>query len=338
MRKLYLTAATTAAIAVASPALARDGQPYLGIEGGLLFAKDQNADILVDYTTTQTPAAPLAAAGPADASFGNALELDYRRGIDLDAVVGYDFGLFRLEGEIGQKRAKLDDFGIDAAFVSALNLALNRPSAAPDPGAPGIAPLVASDFTLDGRARILTGMVNGMVDFGNDDGLSFYAGGGVGRARVKFAGTKDNAWAYQLIAGARYALSSNIDFGLKYRYFRTGNLDLASDSGIALLGNPNRSVIGPSAPVIVDQTTNANLFANYEQKFRSHSVLASVIFNFGAPPAPLPPPPPPPPAPVSAAPPATQTCPDGSVVLATDTCPPPPPPPPPPPAPAPERG
>lgn len=47
--------------------------------------------------------------------------------------------------------------------------------------------------------------------------------------------------------------------------------------------------------------------------------------------APSPPPPPPPP------PPATQTCPDGSVVLATETCPVPPPPPPPPP-PAPERG
>jgi hypothetical protein len=43
-------------------------------------------------------------------------------------------------------------------------------------------------------------------------------------------------------------------------------------------------------------------------------------------------PPPPPPAP-----PATQTCPDGSVILATDVCPAPPPPPPPPP-PEPERG
>jgi iron complex outermembrane receptor protein len=56
-----------------------------------------------------------------------------------------------------------------------------------------------------------------------------------------------------------------------------------------------------------------------------------------APPPPViaepPPPPPPPPAP----PPATQTCADGSVILATDACPVPPPPPPPP-APEPERG
>ena len=47
--------------------------------------------------------------------------------------------------------------------------------------------------------------------------------------------------------------------------------------------------------------------------------------------APPPPPPPPPPAP------ATQTCADGTVILATDACPAPPPPPPPP-APEPERG
>ncbi len=51
-----------------------------------------------------------------------------------------------------------------------------------------------------------------------------------------------------------------------------------------------------------------------------------------APVVPAAPPPPPPPPP-----PATQTCPDGSVILATETCPVPPPPPPPPP-PAPERG
>ena len=48
------------------------------------------------------------------------------------------------------------------------------------------------------------------------------------------------------------------------------------------------------------------------------------------PPLPVAPPPPPPP-------PATQTCPDGTVILATEVCPAPPPPPPPPP-PAPERG
>lgn len=69
-----------------------------------------------------------------------------------------------------------------------------------------------------------------------------------------------------------------------------------------------------------------------------HQLMFGVGLRFGAPAAPPPvdfvPPPPPPPAA-----PATQTCPNGSVILATDVCPlPPAPPPPPPPPPAGERG
>ncbi len=39
-------------------------------------------------------------------------------------------------------------------------------------------------------------------------------------------------------------------------------------------------------------TTNAVLLPDFEQKFRSHSLLASLIFNFGGPDAVVPPPPP----------------------------------------------
>ena len=38
MRKLLLAA--VAATAIATPAMARDGSPYVGIEGGALWAKD----------------------------------------------------------------------------------------------------------------------------------------------------------------------------------------------------------------------------------------------------------------------------------------------------------
>jgi len=74
------------------------------------------------------------------------------------------------------------------------------------------------------------------------------------------------------------------------------------------------------------------------QAARSARVGLDIFFGGAA----LPPPPPPmvelpPPPPPAAPPPATQTCADGSVILATDMCPAPPPPPPPP-APAPERG
>ena len=74
-------------------------------------------------------------------------------------------------------------------------------------------------------------------------------------------------------------------------------------------------------------------YSNYRTNSSRLTGMLGLGVKFGAAAAPviLPPPPPPPP------PPATQTCPDGSVILATDVCPAPPPPPPPPP-PAGERG
>jgi opacity protein-like surface antigen len=74
-------------------------------------------------------------------------------------------------------------------------------------------------------------------------------------------------------------------------------------------------------------------YSNYRTNSSRITGLVSLGLRFGGQDAAPPPPPPPPPPPA----PATQTCPDGSVILATDACPVPPPPPPPP-APAPERG
>jgi opacity protein-like surface antigen len=291
----YLLAAVAVA-AVASPAAARDGSGYVGVEGGIMFPKDQDADLFVDYTTTQTPATPVVV-GPADTTFSNTFGIDYKKGYDVDAIAGYDFGMFRVEGELGYKRAKLNDLEIDSTDLAAINTALNRPDrdVAPDPVDP-LPALIATDVDLGGHVSVLSGMINALLDFGNEDGLSFYGGGGFGRARVKSLGESDSAWAWQGIAGVRYALSRNIDFGLKYRYFSTGKLDMSDDTGFALDGNPETVLpVGTTAPVVV--TTNATAFTNFEQKFRSHSLLASLIFNFGGAEAAPPPPPPPPPPP-----------------------------------------
>ena len=136
MRK-YLLAATAVAAVVATPAMARDGSVYAGIEGGILFPKDQDGDVFVDYTTTQTLGSTPVIVGPADTTYNNAFGINYKRGIDADVILGYDFGMFRLEGELGYKRAGLKDFGVDNGFIAALNTALNRPSGPGDPGAPG---------------------------------------------------------------------------------------------------------------------------------------------------------------------------------------------------------
>ena len=109
MRKIMLAAATAAAMS--TPAIARDGQPYVGIEGGVLVAKDQNIDITLAGTDELC----------CNGTFENALGVDYKTGVDLDLIAGYDFGMFRLEAELGWKRAGLDELEVDDEFAAELD-------------------------------------------------------------------------------------------------------------------------------------------------------------------------------------------------------------------------
>jgi outer membrane protein OmpA-like peptidoglycan-associated protein len=78
---------------------------------------------------------------------------------------------------------------------------------------------------IDGDVRVLSAMINGMLDFGEDGDWNGYVGGGVGLASVKYhidetdpnLGDSDGTFAWQVIAGVRKAVSSNIELGLKYR-------------------------------------------------------------------------------------------------------------------------
>jgi len=292
----YLFAAVAAA-AIATPAMARDGSGYVGIEGGALFPKNQHVDATVNFTD------PLVT----DIATTRAATIRHKTGYDVDLIGGYDFGMFRLEGELGYKRSALKSARFNNAFITAFNTGAGTS-------------YTGDEFDLNGHTSVLSGMINGLVDFGGNGGVGAYAGGGFGRARVKELGDSDSAWAWQLLAGVYMPVSDNIDVGLKYRYFRTGNLNF--DDSVTFTG-----VGAGSGGVAAFDASN---------HYSSHSLLASLVFNFGAPaaaPAPVIAPPPPPPAA-----PATQTCPDGSVILATSSCPVPPPPPPPPPVERGERG
>lgn len=193
-------------------------------------------------------------------------------GWEGDVVIGYDFGRFRLEAEGAYK-----DQDYDTLFVNA----------------PNSAGLVAGRRYLPNtKQKTYSAMLNALVDIGKDDGFQAYFGGGAGLARVEFnlAGPdtgvliddSDTTFAYQGIAGLRYPVTDNIDIGLKYRYFRVPNAE-------------------------IDGFANNSLEARTE----SHSVLASLLVNFGGrsepePAQAAPPPPPaytPPPPPVQAPPP-----------------------------------
>ena len=286
MRK-YLLAAVAAA-ALSAPAAAQDRGPYVGAEFGAMKVQD----IEFDIGTTE-----------------NSIEIDHEYGYDGAIFAGYDLGGFRIEVEASQKRATIDGFeSANQLFGRNFGLPIQR----------------QRDFDDGfGRTKVRSLMLNGLADFGDPEGVSFFAGGGVGygQARIgigafenapRIIDDKDSGFAYQLMAGVRQALTPNMDVHLKYRFF---NMD-----------------------VDIDRNQETGLFeavggTEGEGRIRTHSLLGGITFNFGAPPAVIVAPPPP--APVYEAPPvvdlpppppAMQTCPNGTVIPVTSVCPLPPPP------------
>ena len=280
--------AALAATALSTPAMAMDNSWYAGIEAGLLWPQEET--ISADFF---------------EGSDVDIVDREYKTGFDGDVIVGYDFGIIRLEGELAYKTARHDEYEV-AFFGEEFTESIT----AGQEGTPNPKQVENGiEVDADGRSHSWSAMINALIDFNLGSHFAIYGGGGVGyhSTKIKIDSTgesfsiKDSGLAWQLIAGARYAVSDNLDIGVKYRYYRTDRLKEEDD------------------------------FEEVDTRWTSHSVLASLIYNF----APAPPPPPPPP-PLPPPPPETQTCPDGSVILATDACPPPPPPPPPPPEP--ERG
>ncbi len=251
MRKLTI-GLVLASTALASPALARDDQWYVGVDGGVMIVEDLKLDV---------------------GAVSDGITVDNRTGYDFGGLVGYDFGGFRLETEVSYKKADPKNITTSGASIGG-----------------GGTPVTGSISDTAGDLSALSFMLNGILDFGDDDGIQGFVGGGVGVARVQLSNSIDQSvgnWvddsdtglAWQALAGVRAPLSDSWDVGLKYRFFNAGKVNLVDNIG-----------------------------RDIETKMRSHSLLGSLIYNFGgeaepmpvAPPpppvvAPTPPPPPPPP-------------------------------------------
>ncbi|BCA59591.1 flagellar motor protein MotB [Sphingomonas sp. HMP6] len=215
--------------------------------------------------------------------------VDHNYGYDVDGVIGYDLGRFRLEAEVGYKAATMDSYRTTVT-TPVLN-SLGRPAGV-NPG--------TFDY-VGGRSSALSFMVNGLVDFGDDDGIQGFVGGGVGVARVKeraqlntrqnFLDDSDTVFAYQGLAGVRAPITKHIDASLKYRFFTADNVKLVNVAGTSFNG-----------------------------KFRTHSLLGGLTYNFGEPAAPPPPPvveapPPPPVEPTPPPPPVATPCSPGPFIV-----------------------
>ena len=203
----------------------------------------------------------------------NALTVKSDTGFDVDGTIGYDFGLLRTEFEVGYKQNKLNHINVNAGGLPAI----------PFGNATVVPPL--GSYQSDGKSRVLSFMANGLVDFGKSEvgSISGFVGGGVGVARVKqsnyaiatggnvFTNDSDTRFAWQLLAGINKPLTQHVDLGLKYRFFNVQNIRTYTVTG-----------------------------AQLNDRFRSHSLLASLTYRFGEdapPPAPVAPQPAPAPAP-----------------------------------------
>ena len=81
-----------ASTALATPALARDDQWYVELDGGVMILEDM--DLRLDNAS-------------------NIQTIDSDKGYDFGGVVGYDFGGFRLEAESSYRKANADTITID---------------------------------------------------------------------------------------------------------------------------------------------------------------------------------------------------------------------------------
>jgi opacity protein-like surface antigen len=82
--------------------------------------------------------------------------------------------------------------------------------------------LTEGDLDLRGKTTTVSAMLNGLIDVGVTDGLALYGGGGYGRSWVRSVGDEDSSWAWQWIVGVRFAVSEDVEIGLKQRYFNSG--------------------------------------------------------------------------------------------------------------------
>ena len=167
----------------------------------------------------------------------------FKTGWEAGAAVGYDFGHFRLEAE---------------GFYA-------RSSPREQERLLGT-PLPNGTFTeadgLAGRTSTYAGMGNALIGLGHWGGIKAYVGAGAGYAHVHLSealpttgliNDSNSGFAWQGLAGLTVPISHNVDLGVRYRYFRPDGADTFRYS---------------------DGTSR-------QTKLRSHSLLATLTFNFG---------------------------------------------------------
>lgn len=286
MRNL-LCGLALATVTLAAPADARDHQFYAGTDVGVLIVPDVKSKG-PDFTESgPPPIILLQAAVPAASSTRERVKGSFGTGTDIDLVFGYDFGRVRAEAELARKRARFDSVTVSNSFFGSI---------------------LDGEHDTKGSINALSAMVNVLYDLAVGGGASLYVGPGIGYGRVKLTPrvdlfddgtfgdelhrTKRSGFMAQVVAGVRVPVSATIDIGLKYRYIRSEKLSY-----------------------------DAGVLGDLKGRLQTHSILASLSFNFGGHSLAVPVAVPAESTPAQAAVPASQTCADGSKIPASAVCP-----------------
>jgi OOP family OmpA-OmpF porin len=176
-------------------------------------------------------------------------------GINLDGALGMQFGPLRLEGQASYLRNSASSLTATTATTSSSTSSTSTPA----------------DPPIGGSTQAFAFLGNAIYDFAMPPwwgGVTPHVGAGIGVAHLtatqKFAGvtlldSSDTQFAYQAIAGLRVPLAPNWALDLDYRYVATTDPTFRTPAG--------------------NRVTSS---------YRTHNVLASLIFSFGVP-SPLPP-------------------------------------------------
>lgn len=184
MKRLILTA-VLALVFIATSAHAADKGMYVSGNVGLGIVPELDQEIAGTLVTTA----------------------EFDIGFRIAGAVGYDFGAFRVEGEIGYRTNDADEGTIGGFF--------------PVP--------------IDGDISVLSFMVNGYYDFpAATPSLAPYVGVGLGVANIdadisvpsfapfpQIVDDSATVFAYQFIAGLGFNISPTTTITADYRYFAT---------------------------------------------------------------------------------------------------------------------
>lgn len=209
-----------------SAAYAQD--QYFAVSGGLSFLSDSNnsGQFTSDFTTGTGTTIPLGTPLPAGTDVG--WNTDFNTGYTFGGAWGRRYGPIRAEVELAYQRNGVDDH----SGVTAAGIPLDGEDAGVLISGSDALGATVGAIVGDGQGSVKTlfGMVNGYYDLDLGNRLRPYIGAGIGLGRVDVTYNPSDvgiingsSWefAYQLMAGASFALDETSEVFAGYRWRAT---------------------------------------------------------------------------------------------------------------------